>query len=138
MLTWNDKVMGRFDKWLGKTPLHISLAPSQSRWGIVGLLLSTSWFFVALFFAFWAISLEGEMPMWVAFIALGLGTIVFIFLTMLSLYLLRNQGQDQTTQDISAIRKAITEDLSSELSNISKVLGEINKALEKKSGDKKK
>jgi len=121
MLIRNDKVMGRLDKWLSNSCLHISLAPSQSRWGIVQLLLSTAWFFIALFAAFWAIYLEDKMPIWVVYVPSGLGVIVFIFLAMLSLYLLRNQNQDQTMQDISGIKKYLTEDLPPELKEIKKL-----------------
>ena len=108
--TRSDKCMGKFDRWMFAT-FHVSLAPTQSRWGFIALLFTVSLFFVSLFPSVLAIHLSDTggdlMPLswtfWLA-IALGIfGLLVLIFAICLSHYLLGNP-KDTFTEDINQIK----------------------------------
>ncbi|MFC1995057.1 hypothetical protein ACFLVK_01460 [Chloroflexota bacterium] len=103
VLTKNDKCMDRFAGWIGKT-FHISISPTQSRWGFVGILLSWALFFAAFSAAVVAIYLSYEM-WWILGLTIWFGILGFFILVLtvsLFIYFARNP-KDTSVQDINQI-----------------------------------
>lgn len=107
----NNKVMECFEKWL-LYKCKISLSPTASRWGFIGILTSGALFFLSLFASMLAIHLSSNWgnlkpltwKFWVAIGLLIIGLSVLIFAIGLAKYLIVRH-KDTTTKDIKYIKK---------------------------------
>ena len=124
-LRTNDKLMGNIYQWIAEK-LHISLLPSQGRWGAVSLLSSVSLFFLALFTALYAMYLSnmgGKAMPFIMWIVLAIGVAVLLFAGLLSIYLLRTPRNEEFSQDVSDIKRELG-GIGATLKEIKKVIGD--------------